>query len=54
MVRAGGASADGPAARIAVQPRGLHACLPRADDVGDRVIADVQDLVGGSNARHVA
>ena len=44
---------DRPAARIAIEPRGLHARLPRAHHVGDRIVADVQDL-GRGNARHVA
>ena len=53
MVRAGGASATGQMRASRLSHDRLHARLPRADDVGQRIVADVQDLVRG-HARHVA
>ena len=52
MVRARRRELDRPLAlAIAIEPHGLHAGLPGADHVGERIVSDVQHL-GGAHARH--
>ncbi len=46
MVRGGARECRRPLARIAVEPHRLHARLRRADDIRERIVADVQHLRG--------